>query len=445
MSNINVTEKEVTVPIKRERNSPMRLTRKVSNPSIRTAADSNISPIHSEKSTSPLSPSMKKTFQSNNKPFGLSGSTSFARKSISSAPSINLVQTTIPSKRKSSQGIFTTNINTSLGSSNNINNKFKNAPSAAGRVSLSPLTPTEALPSKSNSLAPTVPKTSAASRSRPSISRSTSKMKIESEKTVAPPTQNTSIPRCDNRNDMSFQEMSSSTRIDVPDSPSVECEDKMATYSVDSTYICYDGYGGTFDSTDEQQHSHCDPNDIFLDCDLLSNEEGGGKKKHIYHTNPLHAGNSRLSVSSAASQASNGLVNIAENKATPNLISVELQAALNDAENMRKEVAALKSNLNKKELQLSQCTLMLKNSFLRQAEVEDRAGMLVEELHMFKFLSSIQEQKVNELEQAMSAYRMEVCKILVAITFWFLLLTINLTTAAQRVHVFEIEEAQGNS
>ena len=414
MSNINSLENEATTPIRKEKTSPMRLTRQVSNPNITT--DSNILPIQNNEKAL-LSPTTKKTFSNISKPVGLSGSISSVRKNNSSTQLINQ-QTTIPGKRKSYQGSFPNQINSSGGTASNNLFKLKYVPPIAGRVSLSPLNSTESLTSKSHSLAPTVPKTAAASRSRPSINRSTSKTKIESEKS-ATSTKPTSTPRSDNvnRDVVSPRESSPSSRngsTDAPDSPSLSSDNGMATSSADSTYICYEGYGGTYDSSDEQQQSHCDPNDIFLDCEIIANEEStnGKGKRHTYQTNPLHAGNSRLSNSSMVSLACNGSITNAENKSSSTVLGLELHvAALTEADSLRKEVAALKSILSKKELQLSQCTLMLKNSFLRQAEVEDRASMLVEELHVFKFLNSIQEQKINELEQTISTNRMEVWEL----------------------------------
>lgn len=408
---MNSIENESKVPLRTEKTSPMRLTRQVSHPSITT--DSNISPIpNNEKAL--LSPT-KKTFSNISKPFGFSGSISSIRKNNSSTQAIVNQQTSMPGKRKSFQGSFSNQINSSVGSVNNNVLKMKYVPPIAGRVSLSPLNSIESLPSKSNSLAPTVPKTAAASRSRPSINRSISKTKVEPEK-ISNSAKTASTPRSDNanRNVVSPKESSPSSRngsSDGPDSVSISCEIEIATNSVDSTYICYEGYGGTYDSSDEQLQSHCDPNDIFLDCDILSKEEANGKGKiHTYQTNPLHAGNSRLSISSMVSLGSAPNV---ENKSssTSTGVGLELQAALTEAECLGKEVAALKSNLSKKELQLSQCTLMLKNSFLRQAEVEDRASMLLEELHVFKFLNGIQEQKISELEQTISTNRMEVWKL----------------------------------
>eukprot|EP01036_Dinobryon_divergens_P025197 gene25197-33723_t len=366
--------------------------------------DTNISPIPNNEKA-PLSPK-KNTYSNISKPVGFSGSISSVRKNNSSTQPIINQQTSMPGKRKSFQGSFPNQINSS--SANNNVLKLKYVPPIAGRVSLSPLNSTESFPSKSNSLAPTVPKTAAASRSRPSINRSTSKAKVESEKLVSS-AKTASTPLSDNadRNVVSPKESSPSSRngsTNAPDSPSISCKIEIATNSVDSTYICYEGYGG---SSDEQLQSHCDPNDIFLDCDILSKEEANGKgKKHTYQTNPLHAGNSRLSISSMISLGSAPNV---ENKSssTSTAVGLELQAALSEAESLGKDVVALKSNLSKKELQLSQCTQMLKNSFLRQAEVEDRASMLLEELHVFKFLNSIQEQKINELEQTISTNRME--------------------------------------
>jgi uncharacterized coiled-coil protein SlyX len=79
-----------------------------------------------------------------------------------------------------------------------------------------------------------------------------------------------------------------------------------------------------------------------------------------------------------------------------------------ELETLKKDLEEMRFTTEKKDLQLAQCTQMLKNSCIRQAEVEERSFLLNEEINMYKFMNGIQEQKISELEQAISNDRMEV-------------------------------------
>ena len=139
---------------------------------------------------------------------------------------------------------------------------------------------------------------------------------------------------------------------------------------------------------------------MVLDSEILQADDyiSTKNKRQTYQENPLHGATTRYSTGSSHIVLNDG----------NNNNNLELITALSHVENLKKEIFQLKTGIEKKDTQLSQCTMMLKNSFIRQAEVEDRASMLMEEIAMFKFLNSIQEQKISELEQTISSNRMEV-------------------------------------